>query len=106
MKVLNQVELIEFLNEKGFKVVDGDLFAPQYKGSVWFHYPDDEKAASLQATELSWDGVNQNKFPITDMVKEHGWYIESYDSETLFAYKSTEWLQNLFYYLKYKNTKN
>ena len=84
MKVLTQIEMIEFLNKSGFKVVDGELFAPSHKGSVWFHYPDNEKASVAQSTELSWD---IDSFPITELLEEHGWYAESYDSETLFAYK-------------------
>lgn len=87
MKVLDQVELIEFLNESGFNVVDGELFSPSHKGSVWFHYPDNDEASLAQSTELSWDGANADKFPITELIREHGWYAESYDSETLFAYK-------------------
>lgn len=87
MTVKTQIQIIEILNQKGFKVVDGALFSPSHSNSVWFHYPDNEDAMTQQRTELDWDNGNGDKFPITDLLKPHGWFAEAYDSETLFAYQ-------------------
>lgn len=86
MKKLSQSELIDVLNKAEFNVVDGELFSHQHVGSIWFHHPDHPDARSKQFEELSWDGDNTNKFPVTELLKQYGWYAESYDSETLFAY--------------------
>lgn len=87
MTVKSQIEIIKILNDNGFNVVDGALFSQSHANSVWFHYPDNDNAMTLQRTELDWDNGNGDKFPITDLLKPHGWFAEPYDSETLFAYK-------------------
>lgn len=88
MKALTQIEVMNVLIESGFNVVDGELFSPEHAGAIWFHQPFTKEAENSLFIELSWDGQNINKFPITELLKPYGWYAESYDSSTLFAYNS------------------
>lgn len=84
---LNQEEVIKRLKDKGFNVVDGAHFSESHKGSIWFKISDNVESEELKRIELSWDCGNENNFPITDILESYGWYAESYDPETLFAYK-------------------
>lgn len=83
MSALAKTELLQLLKKKAFEVVDATEFYNKNSVGLWLKKANINESTSKINIELSNSFGCFDKFPISDMLKKHGWKVKKEKTNTL-----------------------